>query len=287
MSMKPFVSIIIPAFNRSKVIKRTLNSVLRQTYTNWECLVIDDSSTDNTKEIVSEYISNDNRFSLYSNSRKKGAQGARNEGILHSLGDWILLFDSDDILVPTYLDRVVESIVDDNTIVACYGQMIKENNGERLDLLDLVHDGNNHRSLLDGTCYLSLNATLINKKNLLYIGLLDENCPSHHELETHIRLSNYFNYRVVPDVLWYYYIDRDDSISINKEKHISGLLYIAKKHRWDYRIYAYRSFLVRMKRLWLFANNLPDKRILHFQILLITPELPLLFLRNSIKWRQK
>jgi glycosyltransferase involved in cell wall biosynthesis len=101
------VSIIIPSFNRANIITATLRSVISQSYTNWECIIIDDNSTDNTKEIIQNIIKYDNRFRLISNVRKKGAQGARNTGILCSNGEWICFLDSDDILLKDSIkDRI-------------------------------------------------------------------------------------------------------------------------------------------------------------------------------------
>ena len=94
------VSIIIPAFNRASLIRETLNSVLSQTYGNWECFVVDDGSTDRTVEVVREYTSRDNRFVLCHRpqSIRKGASPCRNFGLQKAKGDFIQFLDSDDLL---------------------------------------------------------------------------------------------------------------------------------------------------------------------------------------------
>jgi len=94
----PLVSIIIPTFNRAHLIGETLDSVLAQTYTNWECIVVDDGSSDNTKEIVQQYIEKDQRYSYLKNDRVKGAQGARNKGVLAANGEYVQFLDSDDFI---------------------------------------------------------------------------------------------------------------------------------------------------------------------------------------------
>jgi glycosyltransferase involved in cell wall biosynthesis len=100
--MNPLLSIIIPTYNRAHLIGETLESIVNQTYTNWECIVVDDGSTDNTELILNEFIKKDSRFSYYKRpeSRKKGANSCRNYGFEVSKGDWIKWFDSDDILFP-------------------------------------------------------------------------------------------------------------------------------------------------------------------------------------------
>ena len=104
--MDSLVSIIIPAYNQSSLISETLNSVLNQTYINWECIIVDDGSTDNTTEIVKKYTVGDSRFKLKNRPQKKlkGANACRNYGFKLSKGEYVLFLDSDDI----WLDDLVE-----------------------------------------------------------------------------------------------------------------------------------------------------------------------------------
>lgn len=80
---QPLVSIIIPTYNRAHLIGETLDSVMAQTYTNWECIVVDDGSTDNTAELLVVYCNKDNRFQYHHRpkDRPKGANAYRNYGI--------------------------------------------------------------------------------------------------------------------------------------------------------------------------------------------------------------
>ncbi|HBR55641.1 MAG TPA: hypothetical protein DEA82_16235 [Flavobacteriaceae bacterium] len=108
------VSIIIPVYNRAHLIGETLDSILAQTYTNWECIVVDDGSTDNTLELLEDYAQKDSRFKYYKRpyNRPKGGNAARNYGFQKSTGDYIQWFDSDDIMVSEFLEvkiRVLEN----------------------------------------------------------------------------------------------------------------------------------------------------------------------------------
>ena len=98
--MNSLVSIVIPVYNRSHLIEETLNSVLIQTYSNWECIIVDDGSDDNSVELIDSYSSNDSRFKLYNrpNVKRKGANSCRNYGVEKSKGIFLLFLDSDDIL---------------------------------------------------------------------------------------------------------------------------------------------------------------------------------------------
>ncbi len=96
----PLISIIIPTYNRAYVIGETLDSVLAQTYSNWECIVVDDGSNDNTEEIIKSYSEKDNRIQFYQRpiSKKKGASTCRNYGLEKYKGEFVQYLDSDDLL---------------------------------------------------------------------------------------------------------------------------------------------------------------------------------------------
>lgn len=102
------VSIIIPTYNRSHLIGVTLDSVLNQTYENWECIVVDDGSNDNTQEILELYVKNDPRFRFYERNRDpKGAPTCRNVGLELAKGEYVIYLDSDDLLAPFCLEQRV------------------------------------------------------------------------------------------------------------------------------------------------------------------------------------
>jgi glycosyltransferase involved in cell wall biosynthesis len=103
--MKSLISIIIPTYNRAHFIAETLDSIIAQTYTNWECIIVDDGSIDNTSEIIRKYIEKDNRFQFYNRPREKlkGPNSCRNYGFDLSTGDYINWFDSDDLYLPNAL----------------------------------------------------------------------------------------------------------------------------------------------------------------------------------------
>ena len=94
------VSVIVPTFNRAQYLAETLDSVMSQTYKNWECIVVDDGSTDETSEVVQRYLDSDSRFQYHHRpkSKPKGANSCRNYGFELSKGKYIQWLDSDDIL---------------------------------------------------------------------------------------------------------------------------------------------------------------------------------------------
>ena len=111
------VSVIIPCYNQANFLDETLQSVLNQTYTNWECIVVDDGSTDNTVLIIEDYCLKDHRFQIVTRpkSKIKGANSCRNYGFEKSQGAYIQWFDSDDLMRKDKLSILVGLILDKKT----------------------------------------------------------------------------------------------------------------------------------------------------------------------------
>ena len=100
------VSIIMPSYNTAPYIKATIQSVLDQTYTNWELIIVDDCSTDNTDEILSKF--EDKRIRYYKNVRNFGAAISRNKALREARGQWIAYLDSDDLWMPEKLEKQID-----------------------------------------------------------------------------------------------------------------------------------------------------------------------------------
>lgn len=116
----PLVSIIIPTYNRAHLIAETLDSVLGQTYENWECIIVDDGSTDDTDEVLGIYVTKDSRFQYHHRpkTRPKGANACRNYGFEFSKGEYINWFDSDDIMMPNFLKEHLLILVNEKVEVS-------------------------------------------------------------------------------------------------------------------------------------------------------------------------
>ena len=104
--MNDLVSIIMPSYNTGKFIAETVNSVLAQTYENWEIIIVDDCSTDNTDEVVAQFLS-DERIKYLKNDKNSGAAVSRNKALREAKGKWIAFLDSDDLWAPDKLEKQV------------------------------------------------------------------------------------------------------------------------------------------------------------------------------------
>lgn len=122
----PLVSIIIPTYNRAFFIAETLDNVFSQTYVNWECIIVDDGSTDSTCEILADYCRKDTRFQYHHRPQEfpKGANACRNYGFEISKGEYIQFLDSDDLMSLNKIKKQINAITNnpDVSILTCtYG----------------------------------------------------------------------------------------------------------------------------------------------------------------------
>lgn len=109
---EPIISIIIPVFNRADLIKETINSVVNQSSDNWECIIVDDGSADNTRIVLEELCSENNKLNWYKrNKNEKGASVCRNQGAAVAKGDYLIFLDSDDLIGPDFIKKRLELIL--------------------------------------------------------------------------------------------------------------------------------------------------------------------------------
>ncbi len=119
------ISIIIPVYNVEKYLKDCLDSVIAQTYSNWEAICVDNGSTDKSLEILKEYARNDNRIKIFTS--EKGVSKARNCGLDNAKGYWITFVDSDDVLHKDYIKNLYKAVTKNNVEFAwCKNKTFKD-----------------------------------------------------------------------------------------------------------------------------------------------------------------
>lgn len=110
--MNDLVSVIMPSYNTGKFIAETIQSVLAQTYTNWELIIVDDCSTDNTDAVVATF--SDGRIRYLKNEKNSGAAVSRNHALREAKGRWIAFLDSDDLWTPEKLEKQIRFMEENN-----------------------------------------------------------------------------------------------------------------------------------------------------------------------------
>lgn len=109
--MNPLVTIIIPCYNQGQFLSEAIESVICQTYNNWECIIVNDGSSDNSEEVALAYTKKDIRI-LYLSQENQGPSAARNHGIQVSHGEYILPLDADDLISSTYIEKAISHFIE-------------------------------------------------------------------------------------------------------------------------------------------------------------------------------
>ncbi len=185
-SKNPLVSVILPTYNRGWILTEAIDSVLAQDYKEYELIVVDDGSTDNTREILDTYGPD----ILVLRQANKGVSAARNRGIAESGGQLVAFLDSDDLWLPRKLSRQVDYFNLNPDAVINQTEEIWMRNGVRVNPKDRHRKPSGmifERSL--GLCLVSPSAVMIQKTLFDAVGAFDENLPACEDYDLWLRIS--------------------------------------------------------------------------------------------------
>lgn len=226
----PTVSVIISTYNRASLLTRALQSVLNQTYRDFEVIIVDDCSTDNTETVIKEY--KDSRI-LYIHLNQNSGSSAkpRNVGLSKATGKYVALLDSDDEWLPEKLEKQVAKFNDVSEavgIIYCGATVIHQG---YITIQHPILKGSLWPLML-GECYVGISSTLIRKDCFNKIGEFDENsmCP-HYDMW--IRLAKHYQFDYIPDTLAIYHYTHE-RFSDDKLKAIQAKELRLKKYQKDY-----------------------------------------------------
>lgn len=144
------VSIITPTFNSANFIEETIESVLSQTYHNWEMIIVDDCSSDNTEEVVNQYVIKDNRIKYIKLDKNSGAAVARNKAMAEAKGEYMAFLDSDDVWTAEKLSEQLSFMQEHNVSFSCTDyEQISESGEKTGRIIKTLPKANYNRILLD------------------------------------------------------------------------------------------------------------------------------------------
>ncbi|MFO7792179.1 MAG: glycosyltransferase family 2 protein [Candidatus Saliniplasma sp.] len=226
------VSVIIPTYNRSMELKRAVRSVLNQTYEDFELIIVDDNSKDDTREVVDNF--EDDRIRYHKNETNMGGSGSRNVGIRMSRNDFIAFLDDDDQWFPTKLEKQVKVLKDTPPdYCGVYTGLIKIREGEPISEKMIYKEGNLFEDLLWENIIGSTSVILLKKECLLDVGGFTKNLPASQELDLYLRLSERYKFKCVGEPLVRYHIHNKNQITGDYSKKIVSKKYIFEKYK-DY-----------------------------------------------------
>ena len=236
-SEKPTVSIVIPTYNRGHLIGEAIKSILNQTYQDFEIIVVDDGSIDNTENVVNNIKDKRIRYIRY--EKNKGAAAARNIGIKAANGEYIGFQDTDDEWLPEKLEKQMKAF--DNAsldVGVVYTGHYRINGDERNYVPShrvIKKNGYIHNELITKDFGFVITPSAVVRKNCFEkSGLFDEQLPRLQEWELFIRLSKNHHFKCIDEPLLNSYCE-SDSISTNSEALIIALELILNKHLEDFK----------------------------------------------------
>lgn len=211
MSYKPLISVIIPTYNRANYLVKALDSVLKQTYVNWELIVIDDGSNDETFLKVKSYLKKPKVTYFYQKNR--GVSSARNQGIKIANGDWVAFLDSDDEWLQNKLETQVSLILKTN-IKWLHCDEIWMRNGKRINPSQKHRKPEGHIfTNCIPLCCVSPSAVMIKRCVFESVGLFDETLTVCEDYDLWLRISLKYKIGFIPDHLVIKNGGHDDQLS--------------------------------------------------------------------------
>jgi glycosyltransferase involved in cell wall biosynthesis len=232
MSKNPEISVVIPTYNRSGLLQRAINSIISQIFQEWELIVVDDCSTDNTSDIVKSYTGSDKRIHYLRLERNSGANAARNFGSRQASANIISFLDSDDEMHPLNLHRQFEKFLSVPDLALCYtgvdyyseNKLVSEVHPKVRGSLEIFLF-TNLKGLGSSTSGFSLRKDIFGK-----IGGFDESMVSQQDLDLLVRVARYYTIDFVEGCNTKMYLNSDNRISDNYLSVIKGEVQFMQKH---------------------------------------------------------
>ncbi|MGN1157488.1 MAG: glycosyltransferase family 2 protein [Agathobacter sp.] len=218
------ISVIVPAYNAELWIQRCVESICSQTYTNLEIILIDDGSTDNTKQLIDGYASIDDRI-IAIHQQNLGLVATREKGITLATGDYVTFVDADDVIEQNMYERLIRNALKYNADISHCGMRFcypdgREESHYGTDIIRLQDKDTGLIDLLEGK---RIEPTLCNKlyrSSLLYDSCLDKNILNNEDLLRNYVLFERANISVFEDFCGYQYMQNEGSMSNNQTRKI-------------------------------------------------------------------
>ena len=218
ISNKPLISVVIPTYNRGELLFRAVESVLKQTYANIECIVIDDCSTDASIAYLQQMGGNDPRLIIKSHTQNLHASAARNTGISLAKGEFLAFLDDDDLWYPEKLAKQMALFgqsSSDTALIYCWLEIFKDNT--KIDILAPTLKGDVFDECLAKQPLGNASTILIKAEVIEKIGAFDTSLPRGNDGDFIRRITQYYKVNVVEEVLVRYFVEHQGNqrISLN------------------------------------------------------------------------
>jgi len=241
----PKISVIIPAYNSSDFIERTINSVLRQTFSDWELLVINDCSTDNTAEKIKSFCQKDPRIKYLETEKNSGGSATpKNIGIKNAQGEYVAFLDHDDEWLPEKLEKQLAVFENSNIpnlgIVFCGAKLIDENK-KNFAVVNYKNKKSVFPDMLIRNPIFSNSSVLLKKEIINIIGERDAKIKYSEDYDMWLRIAKEgYAFFCVEEPLFKYYFHKNNFTKyVNLAEKVDNMEYIFDKNKDVYIKYKY------------------------------------------------
>jgi glycosyltransferase involved in cell wall biosynthesis len=266
--MNPLVSIVIPCFNQSKFLDDCINSIIMQTYLNWECIIVNDGSEDDTEIIAKKWCKKNDKIK-YLYQKNKGTSSAKNFGIVNSKGDWVQILDADDLLEKNKIQYQIDNLRNYSAEILISGyryfyhteginylriigryNIMPDLNLQQSDTVDIIDVFKNRNPFV-------ISAPIYNKIVFEKVGLFDEKMDVFEDWDFHLRCAlfgikfQHTGYHVLNKTLIRIH---DESCMSSTVKFSDSYQYFRTKHSIEIGFRGKKKFVLRIKKLIRFIS---------------------------------
>lgn len=225
------ISIIVPTYNRERALENAIQSVVNQSFSSWELIVVDDGSTDNTGELMLSYTQRDGRIK-YLRQSNQGAPSARNEGLSLSSAPWVLFLDSDDELLPNAVDLFFSTSRDQRVVY--HGGFFLSRGEEHLEYE--AKEVISRQEFVYGNPIVCLPAVFFYRDYLPTPRAFDEGLLARQDADLYYRLGSVVTFVPLPFAVCIVHLGGQDRIGANPQNRLSGWVEFYKRHNPSFEI---------------------------------------------------
>ncbi|MEO0132854.1 MAG: glycosyltransferase family 2 protein [candidate division WOR-3 bacterium] len=226
----PLVSVIMPAYNAEKYISEAIESILNQTFKDFEFIIVDDASTDKTWEIIQEYARKDDRIIAVRNEKNLYIAENRNKGLSYARGKYIVWQDADDISIPTRIEKQVAFMEAHPEVGICGAYIQSFNENGDLDIRKYATDDAILRKHIFKFSPVAQPVAIVRKESIDKVGYFNPAYPPAEDIDMSFRIGEYYKFANIPEVLLKYREHSSSATFTKLRKQIKATLAIRRRY---------------------------------------------------------
>lgn len=232
----PKISVIMPVYNAEEYLREAIESILNQTFTDFEFIIVDDASTDNSCKIIEEYSKKYERILVIKNANNFGIAETRTRGTKFAKGKYIGVADADDISIPTRLEKQYNYLEkhEDCGVVGGFIELFNSDNGKRIGVRKYNEDDANLRKKIFLYCPVAQPVCMIRKEVFDNIGYYDPKYPPVEDLDLWFRIGMKYKFANIQEILLKYRVHKRSSTILKIQTMEDITLELRKKYSHGY-----------------------------------------------------